>query len=220
MIDNDAVLSHAVGQLVDRADAGRRLTTLVTGLAPARPVVLALPRGGVPVAVPVAQALNAPLDVLVVRKLGLPTNPEMAFGAMGEDGKALVDERIVAAADLREDEVADVISRERDELNRRIGAYRQRRPAQDLNGAAAIIVDDGAATGSTSLAAIAVARSLGAASVVVAVGAAPPDVLDLLSRHADHAVAAMTPEPFISVGQWYRDFRPVNDDYVLAALAD
>lgn len=220
MIDNNAVSYRPATQLRNRTDAGHRLASLVTKLSPARPVVLALPRGGVPVAVPVAQALNGPLDVLVVRKLGLPTNPEYAFGAMGEDGKPLVDDRIVAAADLRADEVADVITREQRELTRRIGAYRQRRPAQDLTDTTAVIVDDGAATGSTALAAIAVARSLGAATVIAAMGVAPPDVLDLLGRHADYAVAAMTPEPFMSVGQWYGDFSQVSDDQVLAAFAD
>lgn len=219
MIDNDAVSPPAVRPLADRADAGHQLAALVAALAPRRPIVLALPRGGVPVAAAVAHGIGAPLDLLVVRKLGLPTNPEYAFGAMGEDGEPLIDDRIVAAADLREDEVAEVISREYDELTRRISAYRQGRPALDLTGASAIIVDDGAATGSTALAAIAVARSLGAANVTVAVGAAPPDVLDLLDRNADRAVAAMTPEPFISVGQWYLDFTQVSDDEVIAALA-
>lgn len=218
MIDNDAVSPHTVRPLVDRTDAGHLLVPLVLALSPSKPVVLALPRGGVPIAAPVANALAAPLDLLVVRKLGLPTNPEYAFGAMGEDGKPLLDDGIVAAADLREEEIAEVISREHRELKRRISAYRQERPALDLQDKSAVIVDDGAATGSTALAAIEVARSLGAAHVIVAVGAAPPDILELLGRHADHAVAAMTPEPFISVGQWYRDFTPVTDDEVLAVL--
>lgn len=218
MTNNDAVSPPAARLLADRTDAGHRLASLVTGLALQRPIVLALPRGGVPVAAPVAHVLTAPLDLLVVRKLGLPTNPEYAFGAMGEDGEPLIDARVVAAADLLEDEVAEVIRREYAELTHRIRAYRQGRPPLDLTDASAVIVDDGAATGSTALAAIAVARSLGAASVTIAVGAAPPDVLDLLDRHADNAVAAMTPEPFISVGQWYRDFAHVTDDEVLSAL--
>lgn len=216
MINDDS--PHSPRPLTDRTVAGHLLAPLVSALSPSNPVVLALPRGGVPIAAPVAHFLQAPLDLLVVRKLGLPTNPEYAFGAMGEDGKPLIDDSIVAAADLREEEVAEVISREHRELKRRISAYRNDRPALDLMGASAIIVDDGAATGSTALAAIAVARSLGAASVTVAVGAAPPDVLELLDRHADHALAAITPEPFISVGQWYRDFTPVSDDEVIATL--
>ena len=218
MIDNTAVSDQSTGRLIDRADAGRKLVPLVADLAPERPMVLGLPRGGVPVAAPVAHALNAPLDVLVVRKLGLPTNPEYAFGALGEHGEPLIDERIVAAADLRADEVAGVVASEHDEVMRCIATYRLSHPALDLTRASAIVVDDGAATGSTALAAIAVARSLGAAQVIVAVGVAPPDVLDLLARHADHAIAAMTPEPFISVGQWYRDFTQVSDNQVLAAL--
>lgn len=223
MIDDDAV-SHRTEKpvtstpLADRTAAGHALAPLVSTLSPTQPVVLALPRGGVPVAAPVAHALGAPLDLLVVRKLGLPTNPEYAFGALGEHGEPLIDDRIVAAADLLEHEVDAVIARERRELTRRISAYRQSRPALDLRGKSAIVVDDGAATGSTALAAIHVAQSLGAASVILAVGAAPSDVLELLGRHADHAVAAMTPEPFISVGQWYRDFAPVGEDEVVAAL--
>ena len=223
MIDNDAVSHHAARPLTtkplaDRTAAGHVLAPLVSALSPSQPVVLALPRGGVPVAAPVAHALGAPLDLLVVRKLGLPTNPEYAFGALGEHGEPLVDDRIVAAADLLEHEVEAVIARERRELTRSISAYRQSRPALDLRGKSAIVVDDGAATGSTALAAIHVARSLGAASVILAVGTAPPDVLELLGRHADDALAAMTPEPFISVGQWYRDFAPVSENEVVAAL--
>lgn len=218
MIDKDAVAQHDTGLLRDRTDAGQLIAPLVAALAPSDPVVLALPRGGVPVAAPVAGALGAPLDLLVVRKLGLPTNPEHAFGALGEHGEPLIDYGIVAAADLLDHEVEQVVTRERRELARRIGAYRENNPALDVTGKSAILVDDGAATGSTALAAIAVARSLGAASVTVAVGAAPPDVLELLDRHADHALATITPEPFWSVGQWYRDFAPVEEREVLAIL--
>ncbi|MFW2514463.1 phosphoribosyltransferase [Demequina sp. SO4-13] len=206
--------------LADRAAAGERLAPVLSALAPARPAVLALPRGGVPVAAPIARALGASLDVLVVRKLGLPSNPDYAFGAIGEGGDPLVDERIVAAADLLESEVAAVVAAERRELARRVALYRGDGPALSLYGRTAIVVDDGAATGSTAQAAIAVARALGAADVIVAVGTAPPDVLAMLGRHADRAVAAMTPEPFLSVGQWYRDFTPIDDGDVLTILRD
>ncbi|MFN3866020.1 MAG: phosphoribosyltransferase [Demequina sp.] len=218
MSDPVATASRAPSLLDDRAEAGDRLAPVLSAWAPERPAVLALPRGGVPVGAPIARALGCSLDVLVVRKLGLPTNPEYAFGAIGEDGEALVDERIVAAADLREREVARVVAAERSELERRISLYRGGRPPLSLEGRTAIIVDDGAATGSTARASIAVARALGAASVIVAVGTAPPDVLAMLGRDADRALAAMTPEPFTSVGQWYRDFSPTSDDEVLALL--
>ncbi|MFW7415328.1 phosphoribosyltransferase [Demequina sp. SO4-18] len=206
--------------LADRTAAGERLAPVLAALAPARPAVLTLPRGGVPVAAPIARALGCSLDVLVVRKLGLPSNPEYAFGAIGEGGEPLIDERIVAAADLLDSEVAAVVAAERRELTRRVALYRGDGPALSLYGRTAIVVDDGAATGSTAQASVAVARALGAADVIVAVGTAPPDVLAMLGRHADRAVAAMTPEPFLSVGQWYRDFAQVDDDEVLAILRD
>lgn len=216
MIDDDATNSPL--PLADRTAAGQVLAPLVAAQSPAHPVVLALPRGGVPVALPVAQLLGAPLDLLIVRKLGLPTNPEYAFGALGERSEPLIDHRTVAAADLLDHEVDMVIARERRELHRQVSAYRGFEPPLDLRGASAILVDDGAATGSTALAAIHVARSMGASQVIVAVGAAPPDVLELLGRHADRALAAITPEPFIAVGQWYRNFAAVADSDVIAAL--
>lgn len=218
MTDPVATARRAPEVLADRVEAGERLAPVLAALDPARPTVLALPRGGVPVAAPIARALSSSLDVLVVRKLGLPANPEYAFGAIGEGGEPLIDERIVAAADLLESEVDAVVAAERRELARRVALYRAGRPALTLTGRTAIIVDDGSATGSTAQAAIAVARTMGAARVIVAVGTAPPDVLAMLGRHADRAIAAMTPEPFTSVGQWYRDFSPTSDDEVLAIL--
>lgn len=218
MNDNTAVSGRAAEPLRDRSEAGHILAPLIAKLSLPRPKVLGLPRGGIPVAAPVAHELGAPLDFLVVRKLGLPANPEYAFGAVSEHSEPIIDHRTVAAADLLHDEVERIVARERAEVQRRTGAYRQQHPALDISDASAIIVDDGAATGSSALAAIEVARAAGAAHIVIAVGAAPPDVLHLLSRHADYAIAAMTPEPFISVGQWYQDFTQVSDDRVLAAL--
>lgn len=220
MTDSVATARRPPVRLIDRGDAGARLAPVVAALGLPRPAVLALPRGGVPVAAPIARALGCSLDVLVVRKLGLPTNPEYAFGAIGEGGEPLIDARIVAAADLLDAEVDGVVAREREELTRRISLYRGGRPSLSLVGRTAIIVDDGSATGSTAQAAVDVARTLGAESVMVAVGTSPPDVLEMLGRHADQAIAAMTPEPFISVGQWYRDFSPTSDDEVLAILRD
>ena len=218
MTDAVATARRDLAVLRDRADAGARLAPIVAAFAPADPIVLALPRGGAPVAAPVARTLGCPLDVLVVRKLGLPTNPEYAFGAIGEGGEPLVDEHSVAAADLLPEEVDAVVEAERAALAQKVAMYRSGQPALSLEGATAIIVDDGAATGSTALAAIAVARAMGAAEVIVAVGAAPPDVLAMLGRHADRGLAAITPEPFLSVGQWYEDFTQTSDAEVLAAL--
>lgn len=218
MTDAVATAQRESAVLRDRAEAGARLAPVIAAFAPEDPIVLALPRGGVPVAAPIARALGSPLDVLVVRKLGLPTNPEYAFGAIGEGGAPLIDDHVVAAADLLPHEVEEVVTAEREALARKVALYRSGQPALSLEGASAIIVDDGAATGSTALAAIAIARALGAAHVMVAVGAAPPDVLAMLGRHADRALAAITPEPFLSVGQWYADFTQIADDAVLEWL--
>ncbi|WP_234983244.1 phosphoribosyltransferase [Demequina sp. NBRC 110053] len=205
-------------RLADRTHAGELLAARLSDPDLPRPVVLALPRGGVPVAEPVARALSAELDVLVVRKLGVPANPEYAFGAIGERGVSVVDPRIVSAAGLSHDEVEAVERAERSELDRRRTVYRPGRPELDLRGRTAVVVDDGSATGATARAAIAVARGLGAARIVVAVGACPPDILALLGREADGSVAALTPEPFAAVGQWYQDFAQTSDDEVRRLL--
>ena len=218
MSDTVATRPDVAVPFADRAHAGEMLAPIVAALDPVNPLVLALPRGGVPVAAPVARALGCELDVLVVRKLGVPSNPEYGFGALGEGAEPLINERVVAAAGLLESEVAQVIQAETVELARRVALYRAGRPALDLTGKDAIIVDDGSATGATARAAVAVARAVGAASVTVAVGACPPDVLELVSRSADRAVAALKPEPFLSVGQWYRNFAQTTDDEVLATL--
>ncbi|WP_297082000.1 phosphoribosyltransferase [uncultured Demequina sp.] len=218
MSETIATQPRAAVPFADRAHAGEMLAPIVAALEPVNPLVLALPRGGVPVAAPVARALGCDLDVLVVRKLGVPSNPEYGFGALGEGAAPLINERVVAAAGLLESEVAQVIQAETVELARRVALYRAGRPALDLTGRHAVIVDDGSATGATARAAVAVARAVGAAAVTVAVGACPPDVLELLSRSADRAVAALRPEPFLSVGQWYRDFAQTTDEEVLATL--
>jgi len=202
----------------DRADAGRRLAHRLAPLALTDVVVLGLPRGGVPVAFEVARALAAPLDVIVVRKLGVPSRPELAMGAIGEDGSEVLDRAVVAQAGVTNEEVREVENRERDELEARVRRLRAGREPPDLTGRTALVVDDGIATGATVRVACRVARGWGASQVVVAAPVAPPSTLDELTG-ADDVVVLRTPEPFSSVGLWYRDFSAVSDREVEALLA-
>jgi putative phosphoribosyl transferase len=202
----------------DRIDAGRRLATRLLHLRGERLVVLGLPRGGVPVAAEVAAALGAPLDVILVRKLGVPLQPELGMGAIGEDGVRVVNDEIVRAARVSQDQLAEVEARERAELDRRSKTYRGDRPRLPLEGRTAVVVDDGLATGSTARAACQVARAHGAARVVLAVPVAPRDWVSRMGRDADELVCVDTPEPFHGIGQFYADFSQTTDEEVLARL--
>lgn len=198
----------------DRSEAGRLLGERLFRQWDESPVVLALPRGGVPVAVEVAPQLGAPLDVIIVRKLGIPFRPETGFGAVGECGVRLVDADLVRRAGLTEQAVAAVEERERRELDQRVRRYRGGRSPISISGRTAVIVDDGLATGATARAAIGVARTLGAQWVVLAVPVAPPEVVRELGRVADEVVSLATPERFVAVGLWYDDFGQISDDQV------
>jgi len=184
-----------------------------------QPVVLGLPRGGVPVAAGVARALGAPLDVILVRKLGLPSQPELAMGAIGEGGALVVDDALVRRAGVTAGQLASVRTDEERELARRARRYRGDRPSTPLDGRAVVIVDDGLATGSTARAAIQVVRARGARRVAVAVPVAPPDTVAALSADADAIEALTTPRQFFALGEWYDDFTPTSDDAVVALLA-
>lgn len=181
-------------------------------------MLLALPRGGVPVAHEVARALGAPLDVLVVRKLGAPRQPELGVGAIGEGGVRVVSDEILAATGTTPEQLAEVEARERAELVRRAREYRGARPMLPIEGRTVVIVDDGIATGGTARAAIAVARAHGAARVVVATPVAPPDTVALLAQEADDVVALATPAGFSAIGQWYDDFSQTTDHEVVELL--
>ena len=203
----------------DRREAGRLLgqrlrEELAVGDEP--PIVLGLPRGGVPVAAEVAEALGASLDVLIVRKLGAPADPELAIGAVGPGGATVLQPHGRA---LDPDLVARIRGRELAELERRERSYRAGRPPLDLRGRSVVLVDDGIATGATALVAVQAARVLGAARVVVAAPVAAPDAATAIEETADRVVALSTPERFWAVGRWYRDFRQTSDEEVLAALA-
>lgn len=206
----------------DRRDAGRRLARLLEERGPwPGVVVLGLPRGGVPVAAPIAEALEAPLDVLVVRKLGLPHHEEVAMGAIGEQGVRVVNEQVLRFELVDDRSLAAVERRERAELEARIRRFRGDAPPVDLAGRTALLVDDGVATGATAKAASLVARALGAASVVLAVPVASPDAaIDLVAWPAvDELVCLATPAGFMAVGQSYLDFTQTTDAEVQALLA-
>jgi predicted phosphoribosyltransferase len=199
----------------DRADAGRRLAGKLAAYA-GRPdvVVLALPRGGVPVGFEVAQALGAPLDVFLVRKLGVPGREELAMGAIASGGVRVLNEEVVRALDIPDEVIDAATEKEGHELARREHAYRDDRPAPDVRGRIVILVDDGLATGSTMRAAAAALRKLGPARVVVAVPVGSADTCADLRAVADEVICGLTPEPFHAVGLWYDDFTQTRDEEV------
>lgn len=203
---------------LDRVDAGRRLAAKLEHLRGDDVVVLGLPRGGVPVAFEVAKALGAPLDVIVVRKLGVPFQPELAMGAIGEDGVRMVDDQICRLAGVSREELAAVERCERDELERRTHRFRAGRTRLSLGGRTAIVVDDGVATGSTARVACRVVRALGASRVVLAVPVAPASALAEVAQEADEVVCLETPRMFIAVGAWYADFSQTSDQEVVGLL--
>lgn len=201
----------------DRLDAGRQLATRLEHLRGQHAVVLGLPRGGVPVAFEVAQALDLPLDVIVVRKLGVPYQAELAMGAIGEGGARVLDARVLAATGVSAKDLAAIEGRERAELEERVARLRRGRDPVDLTGRIAVIVDDGIATGSTARVACEVARHLGAARVIVAVPVAPVEAARGLPG-ADEVVCVWSPTEFMAVGNHYRDFSPTSDGEVIVLL--
>jgi putative phosphoribosyl transferase len=203
---------------VDRIDAGRRLADALLAFRAPHTVVLGVPRGGVPVARQVADALVAPLDVLIVRKLGAPHHPEFALGAIGEGRTRLVDPKALRLTGVGEAALRDVERNERVELARRGSLYRSGRERVPLLGSRAIVVDDGLATGATASVACRIARQLGASEVVLAVPVAPAGWERGLSDEADRFVAVATPRDFWAVGQWYERFEQTSDAEVIEFL--
>ncbi len=208
-------------RFADRREAGRALAARLAAYAGRSDVVvLGLPRGGVPVAAEVARAIAAPLDALLVRKLGAPGQPELAIGAIAEDGVVLVNEDVLHALGLGQEVVDHAIPAERVELERRLGAYRSGRPAVAVADRTAIVVDDGLATGASMEAACRVLAARGAARVVVAVPVAAREACDRLRAVTDEVIAVVTPSPFYAVGAWYDDFAQTEDDEVIHLLAN
>jgi putative phosphoribosyl transferase len=202
----------------DRADAGRQLAWRLQQYRMEAPVVVGLARGGVPVAAEVARALEAPLDVLVVRKLGCPWQPELGLGALGEAGAIVLNQPLIASIGLAPADLQDIIGAERTELARRVARYRGNRPAEPVAGRTVIVVDDGLATGATARAAISVLRRRGAQRIVLAVPVAPPDTAKALCGVADQVVALATPRAFLAIGQCYDDFTQTSDQDVTRLL--
>jgi len=204
----------------DRSEAGRELAPLLSHLGEERAlVVLGLPRGGVPVAFEVAEALEAPLDVFVVRKLGVPGHEELAMGAVASGGTRVLNRDVIAAARIGEEEIEAVLRRELREVERREVTYRRDRAPMDPAGKAAILVDDGLATGSTMRAAVMALRERGPGSIAVGVPVSSPGVCAQFEPEVDEIVCLRTPDPFLAVGAWYDDFPQVSDEEVTELLA-
>jgi putative phosphoribosyl transferase len=203
----------------NRSDAGRRLAAALSSYAGRADVlVLALPRGGVPVAFEVARALSVPLDIFVVRKLAVPGHEEFAMGAIASGGIRLMDDALVRQLGISEREIEDVARAEQRELERRERQYRGDRPLPDVAGRTAILVDDGLATGASMRVAVAALRREHPARIVVGVPIAPAETCEALREEADTVVCALTPEPFAAVGLWYEDFEQTTDDEVHSLL--
>lgn len=202
----------------DRTDAGRQLAARLVGYPRPRPLVLGLPRGGVPVAAEVARELDADLDVLVVRKVGAPGNPEFALGAVGEDGALVIDHAARRDLHVSCEQVDEIADRELREVERRVQAYRGGSRRLGLSGRNVILVDDGLATGSTAAAAVRVARHRGAAHITVAVPVGSAPAVEWLTGICDDVVCLQTPDPFFAVGQHYAAFDQVADDEVVRLL--
>ena len=203
----------------DRREAGRRLAGLL-GKYRGRPdcIVIALPRGGVVVGYEVAQALGLPLDICVVRKLGLPFQPELAMGAVAMGGVTILHEDAISDLGITDQELKGEVAFELEELERREHAYRGGRPMPSLKSKTVLLVDDGIATGATAEAAIEALKRSGASRIVVAVGVAPPDTIDRLCRVTDDVVSVLVPADLSSVGAWFEDFKQTTDDEVVELL--
>lgn len=203
----------------DRLDAGRKLARELADYEDREDVIiLALPRGGVPVAYPVAEQLNAPLDIFLVRKLGVPGREELAMGAIASGGVRVLNETVVDALDIPQRVIDAVAEKEKTEMERRERAYRGDRPAPSLEGRTAILVDDGLATGSTMRAAVVGLKARDPAAVIVAVPTASPETCEMFEDEVHEIICAVTPHPFYGVGFWYEDFSQTTDEEVRTYL--
>lgn len=204
----------------DRVDAGKRLAKALSIFAGKNGLVLAIPRGGVVVGYEIAQALELPLDVIVPHKLGAPYNPELAIGAITEDGSTVLDDNLIAYLDVSQDYIFEESERQKKEIERRIALYHQNRPSLDLKGKDVIVVDDGIATGSTMKAALLSVKNKGAATITVAIPVGPPSTIRELEKRANRVVCLYMPEYFQAIGQFYDDFSQTTDDEVIGLLRE
>ena len=202
----------------DRVEAGKRLAAELTDFATKNGIVLAIPRGGVVVGYEIARALDLPLDVIIPRKVGAPDNPELAIGAMTEDGTIILDKNLVAYIGVSESYIKEESERQKREIERRLKMYRQNQPYPNLKDRDVIIVDDGIATGSTMKAALASVKNRGAKTVTVAVPVGPPSTIKVLEQLADRVVCPFTPEHFAALGQFYMSFDQTTDEEVIELL--
>jgi putative phosphoribosyl transferase len=202
----------------DRVDAGKRLVLALKDLADKDGIVLAIPRGGVVVAYEVAKALGLPLDVIIPRKIGAPSNPELAIGAMTEDGTVLLDERLVERLQVSDYYIKKEIAAKKLDIQRRLKLYRGDIPYPNLANRFVILVDDGIATGSTMKAALASVRKRGAKTIIVAIPVGPPSTIRELEKEVDHVICLQTPEHFYAIGQFYQNFTQTQDEEVTRLL--
>jgi putative phosphoribosyl transferase len=202
----------------DRRDAGRQLAAALLPFAEEKPVVVGLPRGGIPVAEEVARALGAPLEFLAVRKLGAPHNPEYGIGAIAEGGTRVFDPEAIAVLDIDNQMLEKIVAGELAELRRRVDTYRGRRPPRSLEGRTVVLVDDGVATGVTDTAALRAIRHRRPRRLILAVPVCAPDSAARLQQEADELVCLVEPQMLYGVGQWYRDFSQTSDEEVVASL--
>jgi predicted phosphoribosyltransferase len=203
----------------NRIDAGRKLAEALTDYQEdPNVIVLALPRGGVPVAHQVAESLDAPMDIFLVRKLGLPGHEELAMGAIASGDVCVLNESVIAQLDNPDEVIDEVIEKERKELERREQAFRGDRPAPELEGRTVILVDDGLATGASMRAAVSGLRARNPQKIVVAVPTASPETCEQFENEVDEVVCAVTPQPFFGIGYWYDDFSQTTDEEVRQIL--
>lgn len=204
----------------DRVDAGKRLASELKDFSGKKGIVLAIPRGGVVVGAEIAKSLNLSLDVIIPRKIGAPDNPELAIGAVAEDGTAILDENLTRYLGVNREYIKEEIERQKQEIQRRLKLYRQDTSYPNLKGLDVIVVDDGIATGSTMKAALASVKNRGAASVTVAVPVGPPSTIEELEKIADRVVCLYTPEYFQAIGEFFADFSQVPDEEVIRLLRE
>lgn len=206
-------------RFTDRQDAGRRLAAELQRFAPERPIVLALPRGGVPVAYEVARTLGAPLDICVVRKVGVPWHPELGMGAVAEGGYLHLSRSIVARLGVTEGELAEVVAHERAKVEERVRRFRGGQPRPTLQGRTVLLVDDGIATGGTVRVAIQAVKAEQPRRIILAVPVAAAETVEALAREVDEVVCLLAPADLHAIGLWYDDFGQVSDEEVARLLA-
>ena len=205
---------------VDRVDAGKRLASVLKNFSGKKGIVLAIPRGGVVVGYVIAKTLNLPLDIIIPRKIGAPNNPELAIGAVAEDGTAILDQNLIKYLGVSREYVIEETERQKKEISRRLKLYKQDASYPDLKGLDVIVVDDGIATGSTMKAALASVKNRGASSITVAVPVGPPSTIEELEKMSDRVVCLYTPEFFQAIGEFYRDFSQTSDEEVIGLLLE